>query len=182
LAWVRAHAAEYGADGSRIAVAGGSAGGHLAAMLALTPNDPRFQTGFEAEDTGVRGAVILYGAAELTRAFEDEPHYGLARFLEMLIFKARFAADPELFRRSQPISHVRPDAPPILFVHGTLDALVPIDVSRRFAEALRVASAANVHLLEVPHAHHAFEIFPTPAHQRAVRVIVRFLRSVLSNP
>ena len=47
LVWVREHIAEYGGDPGFIAVSGGSAGGHLAALLALTPGDPAFQPGFE---------------------------------------------------------------------------------------------------------------------------------------
>ncbi len=47
LAWVREHIAEYGGDPGFIAVSGGSAGGHLCAMVALTPGDPAFQPGFE---------------------------------------------------------------------------------------------------------------------------------------
>ncbi|MCK6548864.1 alpha/beta hydrolase [Myxococcota bacterium] len=175
LAWVRAHAKEYDADGARVAVIGGSAGGHLAAMLALTQNDPSFQPGFEDADTSVSGAVIFYGPAELTRVFEVEPHFGWARYLEQLVFRQRFRDAPDLFRRHEPVAHVRADAPPILLVHGELDVLVPLAISRRFAEALSSAGAESVHLLEIPWAHHAFELFPTPVHQRAVRVVLRFL-------
>src|SRR5262245_4527284 len=53
MAWIRRHAADYGADPSWIAVSGGSAGGHLSALLALTANDPEYQPGFEDADTGV---------------------------------------------------------------------------------------------------------------------------------
>jgi acetyl esterase/lipase len=61
IAWVRAHGREYGADPTVVFVAGGSAGGQLAAMAALSPNDPRFQPGFESVDTSVAAAVSLYG-------------------------------------------------------------------------------------------------------------------------
>ena len=52
---------EAGADPAVVFVAGSSAGGHLAAMAALTPNDPRFQPGFERADTSVTAAICLYG-------------------------------------------------------------------------------------------------------------------------
>ena len=61
VAWVRAHAREYGADPNLVFVAGSSAGGNLASMAALTPNDPAFQPGFEHADTSVTAAVSLYG-------------------------------------------------------------------------------------------------------------------------
>ncbi|MGN6575933.1 MAG: alpha/beta hydrolase fold domain-containing protein, partial [Nocardioides sp.] len=53
IAWIREHITEYGADPSFLAVTGGSAGGHLAALAALTANDPAFQPGFEHVDTTV---------------------------------------------------------------------------------------------------------------------------------
>jgi acetyl esterase/lipase len=61
IAWVREHGHEYGADPAVVFVAGSSAGGHLAAMAALTPNDPAFQPGFEHADTSVTAATPLYG-------------------------------------------------------------------------------------------------------------------------
>ena len=61
IAWVREHGQEYGADPMIVFVAGSSAGGHLASVAALTPNDPAFQPGFEAADTSVSAAISLYG-------------------------------------------------------------------------------------------------------------------------
>src|SRR5262245_3296642 len=55
IAWVREHGREYGADPTAVFLAGSSAGGHLASMAALTPNDPAFQPGFEGADTSVAG-------------------------------------------------------------------------------------------------------------------------------
>ena len=56
IAWIREHIAEYGGDPSYLAITGGSAGGHLAALAALTPNDPAYQPGFEDADTSRAGA------------------------------------------------------------------------------------------------------------------------------
>ena len=53
IAWIREHIAEYGGDPDYIAITGGSAGGHLTALTALTPNDPEWQPGFEDADTSV---------------------------------------------------------------------------------------------------------------------------------
>jgi acetyl esterase/lipase len=53
IAWVRGHGHEFGADPATLFVSGSSAGGHLAALAALTPNDPAFQPGFEDVDTSV---------------------------------------------------------------------------------------------------------------------------------
>jgi acetyl esterase/lipase len=176
---VRAHAAEHGARADHLVAIGGSAGGHLAAMLALTPNVARFQPGFEAADTRVHAGVILYGVPNLVRPFDDEDgNRAMAALLERVVVRRRFAEAAELYHALSPSTWVGPEAPPLLLVHGTFDRLVPIAESHRFAERLRTAGARQVHLLEVPLGQHAFEVFPSPLHQRAVRVIIRFLASV----
>ena len=66
LAWVREHIAEYGGDPDFIAVSGGSAGGHLSALLALTPNEPEWQPGFEDLDASVDACLPFYGVYDMT--------------------------------------------------------------------------------------------------------------------
>ncbi|HVT22586.1 MAG TPA: alpha/beta hydrolase, partial [Mycobacteriales bacterium] len=61
LAWIRRNIEQYGGDPSYVVVTGGSAGGHLAAMVALTANDPQYQPGFEDVDTSVKACVPFYG-------------------------------------------------------------------------------------------------------------------------
>ena len=61
LSWIKANIGDYGGNADFVAVTGGSAGGHLSALLALTPNDPAFQPGFETNDTKVQAAVPFYG-------------------------------------------------------------------------------------------------------------------------
>jgi acetyl esterase/lipase len=178
LAWVREHATEYGADGDRIVVLGGSAGGHLAALLALTPNVARFQPGFEEADTRVHGAVVLYGVSDLAGVFDERPHRGMAFYLERVVLRRRYRDAAELYHALSPVRWASREAPPMLLVHGIHDHVVPIRESRLFAEKLRQAGAPTVHLLEVPLGPHAFEVFPSPLHQRAVRVIVRFLETL----
>ena len=80
IAWVRENIADYGGDPDFIAITGGSAGGHLAALAALTPNDPTFQPGFEDADTAVHAAAPLYGVYDFTD-FENM-HELMLPFLE----------------------------------------------------------------------------------------------------
>ena len=61
IAWVHAHAHEHGGDPRQVFIAGGSAGGHLSALAALTMNDPALQPGFEDADTSIVAAIPLYG-------------------------------------------------------------------------------------------------------------------------
>jgi acetyl esterase/lipase len=65
--WIRERADVYGADPSFVAVTGGSAGGHLAAMVALTADDKSLQPGFEEVDTSVQACVPHYGVYDFTR-------------------------------------------------------------------------------------------------------------------
>jgi acetyl esterase/lipase len=178
LAWIRQHGLEYGTRGDEVVVLGGSAGGHLAAMVAMTPNDPRFQPGFEAADTRVRGAVVFYGVFDLELIVSEEPHRAATMFLERYVFRGRYRDAPDRYRLVQPVSHIPKEVPPILLVHGTQDALVPIDQSRRFYKKLKEAGGRKVHMMEVPLAVHAFEVVPTPLHQRSMRLILEFMETL----
>ena len=68
IAWIREHADDYGIDPDFICVTGGSAGGHLTALVGTTVGDPRFQPGFEDADTSVAAAVPFYGIYDFTPA------------------------------------------------------------------------------------------------------------------
>ena len=54
ICWVKDNIAQYGGNPNMIVIAGGSAGGHLAALAALTPHHAEFQPGFEQRDTSVQ--------------------------------------------------------------------------------------------------------------------------------
>ena len=76
VAWVKEHIAEYGGDPAFVAVSGGSAGGHLCALLALSAGDPAFQPGFEEADTSVQACVPFYGVMDLTSSPEGSAIFG----------------------------------------------------------------------------------------------------------
>jgi len=175
IAWVRAHAAELGADPDFIVIVGNSAGAHLASLAALTPNDPEYQPGFEDADTRVSGCVGFYGVYDFTDRHGHWPHHGFAPFVERTVMKKKRAEHPEHFAKASPIARVHADAPPFLLVHGDRDTLAPTDESRRFAEALRAVSRAPVAYAEVEGAQHAFEIFASPRAKHAIEGTTRFL-------
>jgi acetyl esterase/lipase len=68
--WLKRHGAEYGVDAQRVALVGGSAGGHLALLAAYTPNDPALQPDGSAVDTSLRGVVSFYGPADFIDMYE----------------------------------------------------------------------------------------------------------------
>jgi acetyl esterase/lipase len=175
LAWIRQHGHEYGADPGFVAVSGGSAGGHLAALVALTPNDPEYQPGFEAVDTRVQAGVPFYGIYDFTNRDRVRDYDDMVTFLERHVMKTSLADDPEAFAKASPMDRVHPDAPPFMVVHGSLDRLAPVAEARRFVELLRAVSAEPVVYAELPGAQHAFEVFPSIRTVHAVRAVERFL-------
>ncbi len=160
VAWVKAHIAEYGGDPSFVAVSGGSAGGHLCALLALTAGDSRFQPGFEDADTSVDACVPFYGVMDMTGTDEGAHRYGagLLDLLEKRVMKTTAIEHPEIFRAASPTYRVHADAPPFFVLHGQNDTLVPVSVARTFVAALRAVSRAPVAYAELPLAQHAFDV------------------------
>src|SRR5271169_6010289 len=120
IAWTREHIADYGGDPDWIAITGGSAGGHLSSLAALTPNDPRFQPGFEEADTRVQAAVPFYGVYDFTRT-DDAMHPLMVPMVAKHVFKVSRTDVAEPFRVASPITHVSADAPPFFVLHGTND-------------------------------------------------------------
>ncbi|MDN3351186.1 alpha/beta hydrolase [Actinomadura sp. DC4] len=177
IAWYRSHAEEHGADPSFLCVTGGSAGGHLAALVALTANVPEYQPGFEDVDTSVRAAVPFYGVYDLRALLDGAPGV-FASFLERHVMGVRRAEDPEAYAKASPEHWIREDAPPFLVVHGDLDTLAPVAQARTFAEHLRERSAAPALYAEMKGAQHAFDIFPSYRSARVIEGTERFLTSV----
>jgi acetyl esterase/lipase len=173
IAWVRENIADYGGDSDFIAITGGSAGGHLASLAALTANNPTFQPGFEGADTTVQAAVPYYGVYDFTNA--ENMHEIVLPFLERFVMKARYADAPERFKAASPISYVHREAPPFFVLHGEKDELTPSRQARAFCAALRKAGAATVSYAELANAHHAFDITPTVRSRLAAGAVGDFL-------
>ena len=183
LAWIKRHIAEYGGDPQRIVVTGGSAGGHLTAMLGLTANDPRFQPGFEAVDTSVRAFVPIYAVYDFTdrigiRGRRDPLRWMLERRIVKLLRDTNY----EVFDLASPMSHVRDGVPPCFVVHGALDTLAPVEEAREFVGLLRAASTAPVAYAELPGTHHAFDVFPSIRSILTVAGVERFAEWAVNSP
>lgn len=179
LAWIKQHATDYGIDPKFVCVTGGSAGGHLAALMGLTGNDPRFQPDFEEADTSVAAAIPFYGIYDFTDggAFGADPKV-FTRFLEPIVMQAFLAEEPERFREASPIHHLRSDAPPFLVIHGDRDTLAPVEDARAFVQALRGMSDQPVLYAEMRGAQHAFEVFPSVRTARVIEGVERFLTTL----
>lgn len=178
LAWVREHAEEYGADPDFIVVTGGSAGGHLTAMMALTANDPQYEPGFEEADTSVQAAVPLYGIYDFTNRYGTQVPEMRNWILQPLVMKAFYDDEPEKFAAASPMDQIHEDAPPFLVIHGTKDTLAPVRDAREFVRMLGEVSKHQVFYVELDGAEHAFDIFSSPRTRRVVKGIERFLFGV----
>lgn len=174
IAWTKQHIAEYGGDPDWIAITGGSAGGHLTSLAALTANDPLFQPGFEEADTGVDVAVPFYGVYDFN-ATGTAVHPLMAAMVAKNVFKVSRTEIAEPFRAASPIEYVRPDAPPFFVLHGTNDSLVPVEQARSFVARLGEVSSQPVVYAELPWAQHAFDIFGSARAAHAAVAVEQFL-------
>lgn len=177
IAWIKDNIADYGGDPDYIAITGGSAGGHLTALAALTANDPAFQRGFEDKDTTVQAAIPHYGVYDLCgvsgirNVVQMRDHF-LARW----VMKVPYDDAPEIYEAASPLLRVTPDAPDFFVIHGQRDTLVGVDQARQLVEKLKAVSKRTVVYVELPGTQHAFDVFPSIRSAHMVRAIERYLR------
>lgn len=155
--WLRKNAERLQIDADHIGTIGGSAGGHLAAMLAVTGSADGLDP---AEPYGnlscrVQCAVDMYGPIDIARA-RDTPMLGKKR-----------AEAPELYRAASPLTYIDRGNPPILILHGTADKSVDVSQSEHFAAALKKGGVEH-ELVIVEGAPHTFHLQPKERDLRPV--------------
>ena len=175
LAWIKENIADYGGDPDFVAITGGSAGGHLSSLAALTPNDPQWQPGFEDADTSVVAAVPIYGRYDWVST-EGHGRKEFIAFLQKFVVKKPFTEHRQVYEDASSIKRLHPDAPPFFILHGQDDSIIPVREGREFAEALRDVSTSTVAYAEIPHAQHAFDFyFGSPRGHYTARAVEAFL-------
>ena len=178
VAWARANVDQLGGDRDFVAIAGTSAGGHLAALAGLTPGDAAFEAELTDDaDASVDAVVGIYGRYD----WEDQSTPDRQRFIEFLesvVVKRRIERHPNVYRAASPIARIHPNAPPFLVVHGTADGLIPVVQARAFVEKLRAVSAQPVAYLELPGAHHGFDMTDGARTASATTAIGLFLNEI----
>jgi len=175
IGWIRSEIEEYGGDPGFIAVTGGSAGGHLTAMVGLTANDPEYQPGFEEVDTQVQAAVPFYGIYDFSDHFGLHPTKSVVGMIGKTVLKRNPETQIDDFRRASPLHRIHAEAPPFLTIHGTSDGLAAIEEARTFAQKLQTTSKSAAAFVELPGTQHAFEVFHSLRTRASVLAVSRFL-------
>jgi acetyl esterase/lipase len=172
LRWLRAHASEYHVDPKRIAVAGGSAGGELAALVALTSGDSRYEgTGaFQNFSSSVKAAILYSSDLDLTK-FSDKDSAILA------YLGGSCSAKKELCLEASPQFHLGGKLPPIFIGHGNADEDVPYSQFTSFVTAYRKANG-SITAFTADHGPHSYAADPQWFQKNADEVLL-FLRNNL---
>lgn len=131
LRWARANATRLGIDPDRIVAGGESAGGHLAAAVALVPG---FEEGAHTEVSSMPNAVALFNPAVVLSPVDGHP--GLLSEGKLADIRARTDGRPQ---EISPYHFVRAGLPPSILFHGTKDEAVPFPTVALFAQAMSAA-------------------------------------------
>jgi acetyl esterase/lipase len=175
IRFLRGRAGEFGIDEDRIAALGGSAGGHLAALLGVTDSSHGFDgDGYNHESSSVAAVVDLFGPASL-----DTPDFiPFAADAAHRVFGVAPGADPSrALNRASPVTYVSAGDPPFLIIHGKDDGVVPPNQSEALAWKLAAANVP-VSLVMVDNAEHGLAATGgavTPSIDELVILIADFL-------
>ena len=186
LAWVKKNVGAHGGDPARVVVAGGSAGGHLAALLALSSEDPTWRP-WDVKgvaDWRVAGAIPFYGVLEMTG---DERYWrglgaGIRALLENRVVQRPVDGHEDLYRALSPLSRIHEAAPPFLVIQGTVDTLVDVNVARGFVERFAEIALAPIYYVELPLTQHAFDVTASARTSATTRAALAFAESVVAPP
>jgi acetyl esterase/lipase len=153
--WLRANAATYKIDPTRIGTTGGSAGGHLAQFLAVTSNAPQFEGtgGNPNQSSSVACVVNVYGPSDFTKSYGKSVD---AHEVLPLWFGGNLETKRDLHIQASPLYWVTPNSAPTLCIHGTEDKYVAHEQAVWLVDKLKAATV-EAKLLTLEGAGHGFK-------------------------
>ncbi len=182
IRWMRTHAAEYQLDPRRIAVAGGSAGGQIAALVGVTNDRPEFdpQAQLSAVSSAVQATINIDGLSDFTseeaRKYEDDPRKQPTAAGVWL--GGDYAEKSEIWKQASPLTHISSNTPPSLFI---------ISTQKRFslgrAEMVERLNTLGIHhqTVQLPDTPHSFWLFD-PWLDTTVDAMTVFLGKMFGKP
>jgi acetyl esterase/lipase len=202
VAWMKSNASRYGFNPDKIALGGGSAGGHLALLAAYTPGHPELTPAdIEDADLSVCGVISYYGPTDLLAVYQ---HMDLQKIVgqppvpigtkvdpkKAFSYAGRFDIllggwpqnVPDIYQLVSPINHVHPGSPPTLLIQGKQDFVTPVDATCALYTKLVESGVPAINVV-FPWTDHAFDVaFPqiNPAAQSALYDVERFLGLLLN--
>ncbi len=179
--WMRANAGHYRLNPDQIAAAGGSAGGHLAAMLGTTKDDRNLEgdggnAGFSSR---VQAVVAFNGVFDFVSLLTRTQQPQAVRDAVLPFLGGPLDQIPEVWMQASPVAHVSGECPPFLFLHGTGDKTAPYEQTLEMQKALQDVGV-RVEVYTAEGADHGFFNRP-PYFQPTLLRMEQFLRSVFNH-
>jgi acetyl esterase/lipase len=163
IRYVKEHAADYHIDPARLGLTGASAGGHLATLVAVTPEEgrPDAKNPLARQDTRVKAVAVFFPPTDfLDWNGLQAPQEILGR---LLFLDGAANHSEEEFKKSaiaaSPARLVKPTTVPFLFFHGDADPLVPLQQSKKMVEAIKAAGGSAELIVKKGGGHPWFTIF-----------------------
>ncbi len=178
IRFLRANAERYGLDTKRFAIAGASAGGHLAALTGVSGGDLEGNVGEHLDQSSAVGAIVsFYGASNLQTILSQSTPHGLSVRVPALhlLLGGQPEVQPVLARQASPVAHVGQTSPPLLLLHGDQDPQMPINQAHEL-HGVYLQHKRPVEFDVIYGAAHGGEAFYTP--ERIERV-AQFIRKSL---
>lgn len=160
LQFLISNAAKFGIDPKHLVITGESAGGHLAALLAMQAR---------SADSHICAVIDLFGPSDLSKLGDAKPS---TREHAAELLGESPEKWPDLAKQASPVNFVRKDLPPFLILHGDKDPLISIDQSHALASAI-TSAGASAELVVVEGAGHAGPMFWTPEMQQRMLTFLR---------